>query len=785
MSLFPPLRLISAFIISLSVICARADNWIYHLPFGGVDNIAETAGRVYFSSLGALYAYDKKHGETITLSPIDYLNDVAVSSIHAHPNSDAVAVAYSSGNIDIIRDNASILNLPDIKASRLTPRTINSIAFLPDMSAIYVATGFGIVIYDLHRGEVSDYVRFGHPVSDIALIGDTPVIVMQENLYILRHGNPASRPESWQKISTPPILDLISSGKNLFLTVSSGDKSLPAVCNIDTASLSAKVTVMSSSGVIGATPLPSEEVAFLTSSQLQCYDAGGIVRNTATIPSAHPLCVSAVSGLSGVWIGKSDGIVCYDFTTSPPSLVVDRIRPSEMSVSDVNMLRLSPSGSLYIGNRGNSNVHINRTTGNLSRLCRLMPDGKFRDLTPSGLSSFFEKQPNPQGDLLDLTFVREDPDDPELHYIGSLLEGMYAMEKSDEINHFYLDNTCFLDNWGVRVMDLAFDPRGGLWAYSEAPAGTPMIFFLPPEARDRIASVSRNDWTPVGFTAGVSSGRDCTAIVSHDGRYIYSMGSADIYIYDTAGTTSLDDDSGHWAQSFTTNDASEIQVGRVCSLLEDRSDGSLWIGTDAGILVAPRPWETDNGAIHVMRPKVSRNDNTLLADYLLATEKIYGIASDPAGNKWIATEASGAFLVSPDGSRILLNFTSSNSPLPSDEVRAVACNPDGTVFFGTRHGLLEYRSDIRPGTDNLSDISIYPNPVRPDYLGDVIIDGLPDATIVNIVDSGGSLVARLKSEGGRIRWNPRSVSIPSGICHVLASSPVSSGRPIGKIVIIR
>lgn len=86
MSLFPLLRLISAFIIILSVICARADNWIYHLPFGGVDNIAETAGRVYFSSLGALYAYDKTHRETITFSPIDYLNDVAVSSIHAHPN---------------------------------------------------------------------------------------------------------------------------------------------------------------------------------------------------------------------------------------------------------------------------------------------------------------------------------------------------------------------------------------------------------------------------------------------------------------------------------------------------------------------------------------------------------------------------------------------------------------------------------------------------------------------------------------------------------------------------
>lgn len=674
-----PYRLVILIVAFLSFTC-RADKWVHHLPFGGVDNIAETSGRVYFSSLGALYAYDKKNRETITFSPKDYLNDIGVSGIYTNPSSDMCAVAYASGNIDIIRDNSSILNLPDIKTSRLTPRDISDIVISPDLKTMHVTTGFGVVVFDLVKGEVREHIR-SH---------DTTTTVTRQ---------PIDIPQS-----------------------------------------------------LGAS------------------------------------CFSAAKGLSNVWIGNSSGISCYDLTSDVPVLTAGPIRPGEMSVSDINMLHFSDSGNLYIGSRGNSNVHINRNTGNIGRLCRLETDGTFRDLTPGSLTHLFEKKPYPSDSLFDLTFVREDPANPAIHYAGSLLEGFYALDCKEEINHFYLDNTRFLDNWGVRVMDLAFDPRGGMWAYSEAPEDTPMIFYLPPLARENIGAVTSRDWTPVDFTAGVISGRDCTAVMSASGRYIYSMGSADIYIYDTAGTSTLADDRGHWARTFVdASTAASLPVTRLCSIMEDAADNSLWIGTDIGILIAPRPWESAEGTLQVIRPKVDRNDGTSLADYLLANERIYGIAADPLGNKWIATESSGAVHVSPDGSRILAVCTSANSPLPSDRINAVACAPDGTVYFGTDYGLIEYQSDYRPGESDYSNISIYPNPVRPDYHGDIIIDGFVANSVINIIDSAGALVARLRSEGGRIRWNPADASrrLPSGIYYVIADSPECSGRTIGKIALVR
>ena len=595
-------------VILLLAIYVRADDWVHHLPFGGVDGIAETSRRVYYTSLGALYAYDKKHSETLVLSPHDYLNDIGVTGIYARPEADAVAITYASGNIDLIRDNGTLVNLPDIKTSSLSPREIHGVAFSPDLSAMCVATGFGAVLFDLHRNEVRSHLRTPHPVDAVTFTGSDPAILTQGQWFMRPSGSPFDNIGSWQE--TP------------------------------------------------ASALPDRDAGITPSSLPQAIAAS---------------CVSATSGLSQVWVGTPDGLCCYDLSSSQPTLKIGPVRPGEMSVADVNMLRLAPSGNLYIGTRGNSNVHINRSTGNIARLCRLTPSGIFHDLTPSSASTLSGKLPDDSGHLFDLTFIREDPDDPSMHYAGALFEGFYALDGREEIAHFYLDNTRFLDNWGVRVMDIAFDPRGGMWAYSEAPDRAPMIYFLPQAARNSIPAVTAADWTPVDFTADVISGRDCTAVMSSSGRYIYSMGSADIYVYDTAATLSLSDDSGSWARSFVTTEGVSLPVTRVCSIMEDSSDLSLWIGTDIGILVAPRPWEITDGAITVSRPRVSRDDGTSLADYLLATERIYGITTDPLGNKWIATAASGAFLVSPDGSRILRHFTPDNSPLPVSEVRAIAC----------------------------------------------------------------------------------------------------------------
>lgn len=87
------------------------------------------------------------------------------------------------------------------------------------------------------------------------------------------------------------------------------------------------------------------------------------------------------------------------------------------------------------------------------------------------------------------------------------------------------------------------------------------------------------------------------------------------------------------------------------------------------------------------------------------------------------------------------------------------------------------------------EILAYPNPVRPDYSGDIIIKGLMDNSLVKIADSAGNVVTQKRSEGGMVSWdgcNSAGKPVRSGVYYVLASqnSDGTTGA-VTKIVIIR
>ena len=101
-------------------------------------------------------------------------------------------------------------------------------------------------------------------------------------------------------------------------------------------------------------------------------------------------------------------------------------------------------------------------------------------------------------------------------------------------------------------------------------------------------------------------------------------------------------------------------------------------------------------------------------------------------------------------------------------------DPNGpTVYVGTDYGLLSYTSDATPTCEDFSQILAYPNPVKPDYHGDINITGLMDNTLVKISDSSGSVIYQGKSEGGRFVWNGCNASgsrVPTGVYYVFVSS---------------
>ena len=190
--------------------------------------------------------------------------------------------------------------------------------------------------------------------------------------------------------------------------------------------------------------------------------------------------------------------------------------------------------------------------------------------------------------------------------------------------------------------------------------------------------------------------------------------------------------------------------------------------------------------MRIRRLKVPRNDGTNYADYLLETDQVNDIAVDSQNRKWIATETSGLYLVSEDGDKILQQFTTDNSILPSNVVYAAACDPtSNSVYFGTASGVVEYNSTSSPGSDNYDNVVAYPNPVRPDYTGWITIKGLMEDSLVKIADAHGNVFHQGRSNGGMYVWdgcNSEGRRVKTGVYYVFASHSSGDGGGSDAVV---
>ena len=150
----------------------------------------------------------------------------------------------------------------------------------------------------------------------------------------------------------------------------------------------------------------------------------------------------------------------------------------------------------------------------------------------------------------------------------------------------------------------------------------------------------------------------------------------------------------------------------------------------------------------------------------------------------------GAYLISEDNYSEIHHFTSTNSNLLSDNVQAIAINPQtGEVFFGTDKGLCSYMSDATEPNEemNKDNVYAYPNPVRPDYTGLITVTGLSYDADVKIVTSNGVLVAQGRSNGGMFTWDGTDLKgkrVASGVYFVETATSTGSKGTVCKIAIV-
>ncbi len=75
---------------------------------------------------------------------------------------------------------------------------------------------------------------------------------------------------------------------------------------------------------------------------------------------------------------------------------------------------------------------------------------------------------------------------------------------------------------------------------------------------------------------------------------------------------------------------------------------------------------------------------------------------------------TGVFLLSPNGQETIYHFTMQNSPLPSNNLNHIEIDGvTGEVYFATDRGIVSSKGVSTNRAKDLSQVYVYPNPVRP------------------------------------------------------------------------
>lgn len=325
---------------------------------------------------------------------------------------------------------------------------------------------------------------------------------------------------------------------------------------------------------------------------------------------------------------------------------------------------------------------------------------------------------------------------------------------------------------GALVTGLVFDRKGNLYVANSLVSG-PQLFCLsadgswssPFDIRPYIPSSFREHYR--GLSSLLIDAQDRLWLVNDDFPYNGSEPRAAILCCDTSSGKVLYANTSSVNQNGTT-----ISSEFITRCLLQASDGSIWVGTSAGpVYITPSQVSRQDKTLN--QHVVPRNDGTGLGDYLLAGVDVYCMAEDKKGRLWIGTRDNGIYLISADRNTEVAHFTTQNSLLPDNCVNSISINPEsGQVFFCTELGIASFQSDATRGANHVSGLYCYPNPVRPEYSGNLTITGLVDGATVTITDALGNPIFRDTAIGGTLTWDMRT----SGSTSTSRSGSTSGSR---------
>ncbi|MGB0423363.1 MAG: hypothetical protein ACPGED_03530, partial [Flavobacteriales bacterium] len=212
--MFIRVQIILTFILCSQLIQAQlaVGTWRDHLPYEETIDVAVGSNIAFAATPFSVFSFSTIDNSIELYSKTNGLAESSITAINYLESLSTLVIGYDNGNVDLIQ-NGAVVNINDIELSSFVGnKRINEINFRGNKA--YLSSGFGIVVLDLLRLEVSDTWFIN---------GQNSIIEINELVYNNEHWYAATKEgifradlnhpflanfEAWTKLIDMPMPDL-------------------------------------------------------------------------------------------------------------------------------------------------------------------------------------------------------------------------------------------------------------------------------------------------------------------------------------------------------------------------------------------------------------------------------------------------------------------------------------------------------------------------------------------------------------------------------------------------
>lgn len=747
--------------------------WRSHLSYENIVALTESDDAVFYASTQAILKVYKEDQSLEHLNKVSGLSDMRIKTIEYHRSEALLVIAYVNGNIDLLYDNGYVENLAAIMTNNniIGDKSINHI--YTSGKQIYFSCSFGLVVYDLDIDAFSQTTFTTSDVNSCTQYGDTLFMATNQGIYKgVLDGRNLLDFGTWQFQGRNAGLNIASyASRNL---INFNNKVYAAA--LDTLYQYYNGTWHHFSGYDQAAGQaismwrPTGTGDFVPHYNMSLnynQDKLIIATNTPTYYLIDVANTIETKRYSGSWRVKDLVIDQENIHWAADEAFMHRdfqyIKPNAPRSNTVADMHVDEDGTLWVASAPYNGISAYFSGNGFFSY----KEGEWKE---------YSARTNAITDTFwDPVRIISNPVNNKI-YVGSFMSGLLEMDADEHVSTYdqYTPGVPLKgangDNARTRIQGLAVDEDGNVWMTNST-------------TFDATLTVKRRngDWKGFPGTYFQNQTQVEDLAIDRNGYKWVKHVTGKVTVFDSGD---LDNDSDDRSIQLGSNNT-VLPNNDIKCLVADKN-GTIWIGTNAGITIFNCSSNVFDGACTGNRPVISQDD---FNGYLLEGETVVDIAVDGGNRKWVATN-NGLFLLSADGYEQLAYFTKENSPLFDNEVNHLTIDGlTGTIYIATGSGIQSFRGEATTGQQRMKsdDIVVFPHPVEPNYDGPIAISNLVDEANVKITDVSGRLVYETTALGGQAIWNGTDYNgrrAKSGVYLVFVVSEAGGQKGVGKILFL-